>query len=184
MLHMYRIILILSVLFNSNVLLAASYDDDVLNIFSKILPRLVLMSTQEKDTNDIGICILNDEVDTKSALLLRSKIDFHYKNGIKNSKITFTTSNYSHVDKCVHNQIIFLFNTTDNNIQKVVDFSRKTKILTMAYDSKLLNDGIDISLFLGRKIIPFINKKSIYSKDIELNNMLLRISKIYSAEEY
>jgi len=64
-----------------------------------------------------------------------------------------------------------------------VKFSNRYKILTIAYDNKMLKNGVDISLFLGRKIVPFLNMKSISKKNIKLDNMLLRISKLLVKED-
>ena len=180
----FRLLLYISIVFNSNILTASIYDDDTLNIFSKISPRLVLMSSQkEKLKGEINICVLSDEMDKRVATLLINKTDTNYPSGIKNYEIKFIKSNYSNIKKCQSSQLIFLFNTDSNNIKKALEYSREKKILTISYDQKILEDGVDISLFLGRKIIPYINIYSIRKKEILLNNVLLRISKIYTARD-
>ncbi|WP_298692349.1 hypothetical protein, partial [uncultured Sulfuricurvum sp.] len=43
---------------------ASGYDDDVLEIFSKMLPRFVLMSNQKNLLKErLEICILNDKIE-------------------------------------------------------------------------------------------------------------------------
>ena len=44
--------LIFSLTFNATVLNAFVYDDDILNIFSKTLPRIILMSSQKDKIKD------------------------------------------------------------------------------------------------------------------------------------
>lgn len=168
------------ILFNSSVLSAISYDD-VINIFSKIMPRFILMSSQkEKITTDIEICILHDDIDKMTALLLHDAIKRNYPNGLQKYKINTILSSYSDIDSCKNSQLIFMFRANDKNIKETFQFSAKNKILTLAYDAKLLESGADMSLFLGRKITPYINYESLKSKDIKFNNILLRIAKIYN----
>jgi len=163
---------------------AYAYDDnDLLNIFSKLMPRIILMSSQkEKINNEINICILHSSVDEKTALSLIEKTNTYYPHGIKNYQIKFTKTTYLNLNKCNNNSLIFLLNSDVESIEQALEFSKKNTILTMSHDSKLLNSGVDVSMFLGRKITPYININSIRKKEIELNNNLLRISKIYNEE--
>jgi len=171
-------------LFNASVLSAITYDDDVLYIFSKMMPRFILMSSQkEKITSEIQICILRNDIDQMTALTLSDAIKRNYPNGLQDYKINTLLSSYSGLDTCKDSQLLFMFNTNDQNIKKAVRFSSQNKILTLAYDAKLLESDVDMSLFLGRKITPYINHESLKNKDIKLNNILLRIAKIYKGAE-
>ena len=70
------ITLIFSLSFNSTVLNAFVYDDDILDIFSKTLPRFILMSSQKnRIKSNLEICILHDEVDELTASSLINKIN-------------------------------------------------------------------------------------------------------------
>ncbi|MFT5874858.1 MAG: hypothetical protein ACI8WT_003837, partial [Clostridium sp.] len=110
------------------------------------------------------------------------KTNNHYPNGIKNYQIKFMQTNYLDISQCQNTDVSFLLNSNEKNIEQALEFSRVHKILTISYDSKLLKYGADISMFLGRKVTPYINVNSIRKKDIKLNNTLLRISKIYNSE--
>ena len=183
MFNIFRLLLLSSIAFNSYSLNASVYNDDILNTFSKILPRFILMSSQkEKIKDEINICILHDKMDKRPTSFLITKINDNYPNGIKDYKIKLIKSNYSHIKKCKDSQLAFLFNSNEENINQALEFSQKNKILTISYDAKLLKSGVEVSLFLGRKITPYINIENIVKKDIVLNNLLLRISKIYSKE--
>ena len=53
-----------------------AYDDDILNIYSKMLPRFILMSSQkEKISDKIEICVLHDAIDDRDAALLMDKVN-------------------------------------------------------------------------------------------------------------
>ena len=173
-------ILLAITLANISLLNATTYDNDVLSIFSKIVPRFVMMSSQkEKIKNNIQICILHDDVDKLTALSLIDKINNNYPNGLKNYGINLLNTSYDNIDKCNDSELIFMFNSDKQNIDKTIIFSNKHNILTMSYDNKLLKNGIGISLFIGRKVLPYINMETIKKNKIELNNILLRVSKIY-----
>ena len=163
---------------------ASGYDDDVLEIFSKMLPRFVLMSNQKNLLKErLEICILNDKIDEKNALILMSKIDTNYPNGIKNYKIRLVEGDYANVNVCRNSQLIFMFDSTDENIAKAIRYSKENHVLSMSYDAKYLENGVGASLFLGRKVVPYININALHKNGVEFDNLLVQISKIYASEE-
>lgn len=180
--NIFGLLFISSIFINSSLL--AAYDDDTLEIFSKILPRVVLMSSKKDELKDeIIICVLHDSVDENSAQSLINKVSRNYPNGIKNYKISMISSSYSDINSCSNTKLLFMFNSDEKNIKKGLDYSTENNFLTISYDHKLLKDGVGISLFFGRKIVPYINMEAIRKNGIELNNVLLRISKIYSEDD-
>lgn len=175
-----RLFLTATLLFNTSFVHASLYDDDVLDIFSKILPRIILMSSQKsKIQDDIHVCILHDDVDSDVVLRFIDKIDDNYPQGIKNHPIDIVNSDYTDLNLCQDTQLTFLFNSSAENIDKSIVFLNEHSILTLAYDQKLLRNGVNVSLFLGRKVVPYINMKSFENNGIRLDNILLRVSKIY-----
>ena len=184
MFQTFRVLLAFSMIFSSLSLNSAIYDDDILGIFSKVMPRFVLMSSKREAVKDeINICISRDDIDEKKADLLIKKTSSNYPNGIKNIHIRFKKTNFSNIEQCKESELIFLFNSNQTNIQGALNFSHRNTILTMAYDSNILESGADVSMFLGRKVVPYININSIQKKEIVMNNNLLRISKIYNKED-
>lgn len=173
-----------SMLFNAAPLNASAYDNDVLDIFSKLMPRFILMSSSKNGLQDkIEICVLHDKIDERAALSLIDKIDSNYPSGIKNYKIKVLNSNYSHIDVCQNSQLTFMFDSGDKNIDKAVKYSNEHTIFTMSYDPKYLEKGVNASLFLGRKVTPYVNMNALRKSGIELDNVLIRISKIYLNED-
>ncbi|MBU1218064.1 hypothetical protein KJ870_07540 [bacterium] len=185
MVYRFSSVLLCFVLFlNPSFLYAFSYDDDSLNIFAKIIPRFILMSeSKNKIDKEITICLLYDSVEKNAADSLADKIKQNYPQGIKNYNIVTVLSEYTDFQTCQKAQLLFLFNTDENNLRRALDFSNIHKTLTVSYDAALLEFGVDMSLFLGRNIAPYINIKSILAKEIKLENVFLRISKIYKSGE-
>jgi hypothetical protein len=165
----------------STVLHASDYDDDTLDIFSKIIPRFVLMSSQKNTLqNKISICILHDKFDARAAETLTDKIYKNYPDGIKNYKIKVTESDYSNVDVCGKSQLVFMFDSNENNIDNSIRILNQYPILTMSYNANYLENGVDATLFLGRKVVPYINMRAMRQSGIDLDNILVQISKIYA----
>lgn len=177
-----RFLLFLCLLSNLSSLNA--YDDDILNIYSKMLPRFVLMSSlKEKVSDEIKICILHDAVDDRDAKLLLNKLNSNYPNGISDYKIKLLRSSYNRIKVCKNAQSVFLFNSSKRNIKKALLYLNAQGILSISYNSQLLDNGAEISLFIGRKVQPYINVHEILKNNIKLDNILLRVSKIYSKSE-
>ena len=176
---------IFCIFFFISTLNAAVYDHDTLNIFAKITPRFIFLSSVHKSIKkEIRICIFSDEMESKAVDSFTKNLHSQYPNGIKNYPLEVITLLYSDLDeksiqKCHDAQIMFLFNSSTKSIQKAVLYAKEHQILTISYDEKLLQNNVDISLFIGRKTVPYINLESIKNKGISLNNTLLRISKIY-----
>lgn len=167
-------------MFCANSIFAANYDDDILNMYAKLSPRIVLMSSVKKELGTtVEICLLHEKSDASTASMLQEKIINNYANGIKNYKLDIKKVLYSELDECAKSHMLFLFATNEMELKKSVEFSREKKMLTIAYDSKVLESGVDVSLFIGRKVLPYVNMGSIKRKGIELDGILLRISKIY-----
>jgi hypothetical protein len=167
-------------LLTSVILNASTYDDDILNIFSKIAPRFIMMSTQKsKIKSEIEICVLYDKIDERIAMSFVDKINTNYPNGIKNYPIKFINKSYADLNECKTAQLAFIFNSDKKNIEDAVVFLNKQNILSMSYEQEFLEYGVQISLFIGRKVLPYINIKAISDNKIELENILLRVSKIY-----
>ncbi len=183
--HFFFFPVMVSITLHSAVLGSSAYDDDVLDIFSKILPRFVLMSsgkstiTKEK----IDICVLHDKLDERPASSLIAKIDRNHPNGLKNYRLHATGAPYSNLGACENTQLIFMFDTDEKNIEKTIHFSRNHRILTISYDAGYLEKGVNASLFLGRKVTPYLNIDTLRKSGVEIDNTLVRISKIYSTED-
>jgi hypothetical protein len=163
---------------------ASEYDDDTLTIFAKILPRMVLMSSQkERVKESIEICIASDRIDEDTAISLIDQIQNTYPNGIANHPFKLTNSSYLAIEKCKNSQLIFLLNSNDKNIEKTLQYAYDHTSLTMSYDPKYLDNGVETSLFFGRKVTPYLNINALRKNGIEIDNLLVRISKIYLYED-
>jgi hypothetical protein len=159
---------------------ATDYDEDVLEIFSKLLPRFVIMSDQKfKIKDQINICVLHEDIEKGPASSLIDKIIRNYPRGIKNYNVKLTQTDFTNLSTCNNSELLFLFNSSEKNINETLLYAKKQKKLTVSYDASLLTNGVEVSLFLGRKILPYINISALKQNSIMVDPILLRISKIY-----
>lgn len=171
----------ISMSFLTSAAYGSSYDDDMLEIVSKIIPRLVLMSSQKTSVqSQVDICVLYDRMDERDASLLVDKIRKNYPSGIKNYPIVLKKNVYENLDGCRNSQIAFMFDTDNRTIGNAVRTLNKNHTLSMSYDPSYLGSGVEVSLFFGRKVAPYINIGALRQNGIVLENTLIQISKIYT----
>lgn len=171
------------ILLYSAVLCASVYDDETLTLFSKIIPRMVLMSSQkELIKENIELCIVNDTIDERIALSLIDKLHNAYPNGVNKKLLKLTNTTYSTIERCQNSQLLFLLSSNEQNIKKALQYSRRKTAISMSYDPAYLANGVESSLFLGRKVTPYLNLNELHKNGIEIDNLLIRISKIYLNE--
>ncbi|MDP3265403.1 MAG: YfiR/HmsC family protein [Sulfuricurvum sp.] len=162
---------------------ASIYDDEALTLFSKIIPRMVLMSSQkERIKENIELCIVNDKIDERIALSLIDKLHDAYPNGINNHPLKLTNTSYSTIEKCQKSQLVFLLSSNENNIEKALQYTHTHTAISMSYDPIYLANGVETSLFFGRKVTPYLNINALRKNGIDVDNLLIRISKIYLNE--
>ncbi len=180
LLHFFRNFLAFFLLLGSVSVNAGNYDEDVLEIYSKLLPRFIVMSDQSIRVKDeIHICLLEEEVDETAAISLKERISCNYPQGIKNYKIKMTLANYTELSTCKNSELLFLFNSSKTHISETLAYAKRHNSMTVSYDASLLEEGVSLSLYLGRKTLPYINTTALKRNGITLDPILLRISKLY-----
>lgn len=169
---------LLLIMLQSATLQAAQYDENVLQIFSKIAPRLVLLSSKKSEaTKQIDLCIVHEKTDAYVAERFGRMIKDNASGGTIETLIR--TADIEEAYRCTPSQLLFFFNTSAARIQKVLEQCSKSAPITVAYDSKLLGSGIDVSLFFGRSVTPYIDIARLKEKKITFDEVMLRVSKIY-----
>jgi len=170
------------ILLASTIASAAVYDTGNLTIFSKLIPRVIVFSSQYKKISDsMNICILHSEKDISISNKLAKNIDKSYPNGIKSHTIDVKSKLFIDVHACKNAQLIFLLNTDKKTTETIIKFSNKHHILTMSYSPKLLDFGVSTSISIRRYIKPYLNLKKLRDEGITIRSTLLNISKIYKS---
>ncbi len=157
----------------------------MLQIHAKIAPRIILMNKNIKwdRSRKIYITILYEEGDESSADLLKSYIRKNYPNGLKNRYIQISSILYDDFKNSPKNSLVFLFDSSEFKIDKVLAYCIKNHIITMSYSSTYLKDGVILSLHVGRNLKPYLNIKAAKQSEIIFKNTLLSVSKIFYEEK-
>jgi len=159
-----RLIIALTLLFSS--IKANSYDSSTLNIFAKIAPRFIMMSSQKKKlqeykTSEITICLLHERSDISSVDAFIEKINKNYPKGIANNSLELLPITSSELTQCKNAFMLFISDVQNRDINSAIEFSRKNEILSMSYNPKFLENGVSTSIFIGRKVVPYINVEAL-----------------------
>jgi virulence-associated protein VapD len=105
-------------------------------------------------------------------------IEKKYNNKISSFLLDIKLLNYNRF-KTQQASIYFLLNSSETNIEKVTSFANNNQILTFAYDSIFLKNGVSFSLAIDKTAKPFANLKALKKAGIKLRPVVLRISKAY-----
>lgn len=158
---------------------ASQYKEEILSIYAKIVPRVLFMSSLKSRLKDeIAICIVRDDIDKNAAVLLTDLLHKNYPQGIRNMALHVDVVDFTSSATCKDVPLIFLFNSTTENIKKLLQFTHNQ--IVVSYSDTLLGQGADVSLFIGRRVMPYLNMQNLAKKKISLHPTLLRVSKIYN----
>lgn len=176
-------LLFLLLLMNPSSMMADYYDTDLLTIFSKILPRIVSMSSlQPSEEEPIRVCIVHEDVDRPAAERFETMLRQNTSNGGDAHGLQSIRTDFSHVSACGKSQLLFLFDANPESVSRALSEAKKIQAMVAVYNNILLSRGADIGLFVGRSVMPYLNLHSLQDKNITLDPILLRVSKIYRRE--
>jgi len=177
-----RYLLILIMLFS--IAGGYSYNDQLMQIYAKIAPRLVLMSKMPYvlPKESIDITILYEKGDERAAENLREKMLEIYPKGLGNRKLEIGLVPYGISEKLKKVSLLFLLEGDTDSVKAALDFAGKEKLLTISYNRKLLSQGAILSLYIGKTVKPFLNLEAAKRSDIVFDSVLFKISKIYSSK--
>lgn len=173
-------ILLLFFIFTSS-LLSLSINQSLLKVHSVLVPKLYLMDYKFRDklkNNTIKIALVYKNSEYKSAQSLQKKMNLKYKNGIRTYNVESTLVHYDDVQNSYAN-VYYLFPSTQEDIQKVVQKANDVQALTFSYLSDDLQYGVMISLGVANKIKPILNLSAVQLHNISLRPILINISSIY-----
>ncbi len=176
-------LLILFILIAS--LCAYTYENQMMQTYAKITPRLVLMTTRSRPIQNktINIAVLYEEGDRKAARRMAELMQNAYPEGLENHLLNIQITPYSQVHSLKNTALFFLLESDAETIQPIIDLAKQKQILTVAYSSRHLANGAAVSLYIGKTVKPYLNIKAAQESSIAFDNLLIKISKIYHAEE-
>lgn len=172
--------IVLFLLLNIVTLYAHSYSHVILDIHAKVIPKMILTDTKlSKKLRDekIEILIVYDSIDTKSVNYLQRKIESNYTH-LGSYNYSIRLKEYKDITQKERASIYYLFDTNQNNINKVTALAQKSSRLSFSYNNDYLDNGVCISLHVSKKVSPYISLESLKLSKITLKNFIFNIAKL------
>lgn len=168
-----------------NLLSAYTYEHQMLQIHAKIAPRLILMSEFSKveKPQDITIVIVYESGDENAATLLKRYLKESYPKGLNNQHLKIIKTKYSDFTTAPKHALLFLFDTDERVVKKILEYAKNNKLITMSYRDEYLDYGVHVSLHVGRSLKPYLNIHAAKENGMVFANTLITISKIFYPKE-
>ncbi len=174
------LLLIFSVLLH-----AYSYNHQLLQVYAKIAPRMMLLveDPASEPVEHYLLCILYEAGNEVEAESLRKMMLSAYPDGLKSRPLEVRTVPFNDCVQCRDAALIVMLDADERTIAAAAANAHELGIATMAYSSRFLKDGVMMSLDLGATVRPYLNLKAAKTAGIPVNDVLLRVSRIYSGGE-
>lgn len=155
---------------------------DILSIHKKIVPIVLLQSTQisqkyPKEIN-LGIIVSKDEI--VKARNFKELLPKNYKNYLLNIHIIYEEN----LQKDLYNRsnnydALYIFSITSSNYERVKEYSINNQLLTFSNDNTGLQKGVLFYIALENKIVIYVNKNIMINSRIKFDQRFLRMVKVF-----
>lgn len=165
-------------LFFSTILFARYYDTNIMTIEAKLFPKIAMLEKNIKQNPSmvLVITILANEKDYRVAKHFKRKIKSNYPNLIGKKRIVVNISEFMPLTMPNPDAIIVL-SYKPKELEAIALWANQNKIVSFAYDSSDLSYGILSSIYIGKSIKPYLNRKIIQEYNFVFDSYLLQLSK-------
>ena len=174
-----RLLFILATIFTPYAY-AYLYNDSLLLIYAKIIPRVMALDHTKRDRSSAPptLCILYEKNDERVAKKLAKMIASNLPKRPGDS-LTVRTKPYGALPSCQKASALVLLNTNVERVKRTVDFAKSHRLLSFAYDKSMLRYGVIVSLHTGKKVYPIVNIDGIKQSGLRLDPLIYQVAKIY-----
>lgn len=162
-------------------LAAYQYEQVLLRTEAKLAPRILLMTKGVTyfAANRFTVCIVGEKEDAAAEQFRRYLVGY-YPNGWKYHTMQTVISDFVSIDtQCRESEMLFVLRGDEADIRHVVEYAASTRKVTMSYLSDYLEEGILISLHVGKDIKPYLNMSQAKQLGFGFVNDLKRVSKFW-----
>lgn len=162
----------------SSLLLARNYDQTIIDIESKLFPKMALLEKRvEKSSSPyLNISIVANEMDFDVAQGFKTNIESSYPNAMLNKKIITKVIRFEDLKTQTPDAIIVLHDSKET-LRAIASWANERKIVSFAYDPSYLEDGFLASIYIEKSTKPYLNAQVIKKFGFIFNTYLLRLSK-------
>ncbi|WP_457598505.1 YfiR/HmsC family protein [Hydrogenimonas sp.] len=159
------------------------YNDSLLLIYAKIVPRTMLLDHTNGDTaREKRLCILYEGSDRFVAEKLKAMILQNLPASMRHS-FQAKTVPYSQSPECSDATALMLLDARPRKIARAIEMAGRKRMLTFSYSNTLLREGAVISLSVGKEIHPIVNVMAVKRSALKLDPILFQIAKIYDGSD-
>ena len=159
------------------------YNDTLLLIYAKIVPRIMLLDhTKSGMESRKRLCILYEGSDRFVAEKLKGMILQNLPSSMRGSFSARVVA-YPKAAECSDATALMLLDAPAQRIGKTLQMARKRRVLTFSYSNTLLREGAVISLAVGKEIHPIVNVMAVKRSGLKLDPVLYQIAKIYDGSK-
>jgi len=160
-------------------LFGASYDTPLLQISSKLFPKILFMEkgTKARIQSSINFVIVASPANQEAARYFMNMVSNQYPDGINDYPIQLSIVSTKEAlnMKNVHG-IIFMLSPDDPLLEPLIKHSYENKILTFCFDPSLLRSGVIISIYIGKNIKPYLNISALKESPFTFEYSFIKLS--------
>lgn len=159
-------------------LFSQQYEMNIVHIEAKLFPKIALLEKQiqKSDAPNLNIYIFAKNIDLDVAQSFKAQIEANYPDALLNKKIVVRVMDFTQDMKQKPAAVIVLQHS-NRELKKIAAWANKNRIITLAYDPAYLNNGLLVSIHIGKTIQPYLNKQMIKKYGFIFNPYLMQLSK-------
>ncbi|MDD2828655.1 MAG: hypothetical protein PHW18_03660 [Sulfuricurvum sp.] len=163
-------------------LLGESYDTPLLQISSKLFPKILFMEkgTKERIQSSINLAIVTSPANQETARHFSSMVQNHYPDGINDHPIhlSIVSAKEALTMKNIHG-IILMIPPDNTLLEALIQNSYENKIVTFCFDPTLLKNGALISLYIRKNVKPYLNISALKQASFTFEYSFIKLSEPY-----
>lgn len=174
---LYSIIFVLPLLVSAD-----TYDTSLLQIGSKIFPKIILIEkgTKERIDSSIQLVIVASSLYQENALSLSKLLHAQYPQGINGHPLRITILSPKeglNIDNA--HGFVLMLSPNDKLLEPLINHANENKILTFSLDPTLLSNGVLISLYIGKTVKPYLNIATLKQTSFQFDYSFISLSILY-----
>ncbi len=161
------------------------YNDSLLIIYSKVVPRIMALdNTQRGGIQKRRLCILYEKGDAPVAEKLREQMLQNLPSRLKNGfSVEIGPYEETGSAECAGSTALMLLDARPEKIERALKLAERERLLTFSYSNSLLERGAAVSLMVGKEVYPVINIEAVKRSALKLDAALFQIARIYDGSK-
>lgn len=156
-----------------------SYDTPLLQISSKLFPKILFIEkgTKERIQSSIHLVIVASPSYQETARLFSKMVQNQYPDGINDYPIQITVVSIKEAFSIKNTHgIIFMIPPDEPMLDSLIKHTYENKILTFCFNPSLLRNGVVISIYIGKNVKPYLNITALKEASFTFEYSFIKLS--------